>query len=904
MKKPFLLLLALLITSIFSFSACDTEQDTLMDTNMPTDDTLNKNPEGNGDETEKDPVTEVCMHAFSDWTVEKNATCKEQGLLVRICTACGEEEATKINTTDNHSEVVDEAKEATCTETGLTEGKHCSSCGCVFVAQIETPKISHIYTDDYDASCNECDFEREIENCDIGLLYEINDGDETCTVTGIGTFEGEKLEIPNYINGYKVTAIGEKAFENCTQLTKLTIPKTTETIGTRAFYGCIGLTEFTVPESVTDVGTQIFYKAENLSTVYYNSSYSSISNPFLNLSHITKVIFGGEIIPDSILKNCENVYEIVISDGVTSIDDWAFSGCTGLKNIIFSNSVKYVNYDVFDGCTSLESVRITDLKAWCEIHFEMSDYGFPSNPLKYAHNLYLNETLVTHLDFPESLSEVLLGSFYGCSSIKSVVIPDSVNSIGAQAFAGCTSLDAISISENVKKIDSLAFSSCTSLRNIIFPNNISSIGYGAFNECSSLDDIVIPSSVTSIGNRAFAGCSSLKDIQIPNSISNISCVFENCTSLVNMTIPDSVIYIEGVFRGCTALNTVVVPDSVITIGSSAFNGCTSLTNIVIPNTITSINSFAFYQCDSLANVYYFGDQDDWDTITIDSLNVPLENATRYYYSQSTPTTKGNFWRYVDGVPTPWPEYVELTYSTGLAYTLNDDGESYSVSGIGTCTDIEIIIPSEYNGKPVNAIGDEAFYQCSNIVSVTIPEGITVVPYSAFKYCTNLERVEIPRGVTSIELDAFRWCENLDNVVLPSSVVTIGMAAFSHCENLRSIALGEGLKTIGYEAFAYCSSLQSIEIPDNVQTLESRAFADCVSLSSVAISKGVKSIWNYAFSGCTVLLSVTFENPVGWYYSSEYNAINGTDISSSDLCNTATAAKYLTEKYYIYYWKRD
>jgi hypothetical protein len=109
----------------------------------------------------------------------------------------------------------------------------------------------------------------------------------------------------------------------------------------------------------------------------------------------------------------------------------------------------------------------------------------------------------------------------------------------------------------------------------------------------------------------------------------------------------------GVFCDCDSLTLVVMGDSVTTIGANAFDSCDLLTSVVIPDSVTTIGDYAFEGCSSLTSVYYTGTAEDWAGIEMGYLNYNLTSATRYYYSATTPTEAGNYWHYVDGVPTPW-----------------------------------------------------------------------------------------------------------------------------------------------------------------------------------------------------------------------------------------------------------
>lgn len=505
----------------------------------------------------------------------------------------------------------------------------------------------------------------------LGLEYVINSDNATCTIVGMGTCKDKEIYINDYIDGYKVTSIGEKAFSECASIEFIKIPTTVTTLGTRAFYGCTGLTEITIPFSVESIGTQIFYKAENLHTVYYNGSYGSQDNDFMNLAHIQKIVFDGNAIPAYILYGCSNVIEVEINSSVKSIGREAFYNCTSLASITIPNTVTSIDYYAFSGCELLTDVYYTgDVADW----LRTSSYNWNSTPMDYAANLYIDGELVTNIVVPNSVTSIGKGAFAGCTSLVSITIPDSVTSIGKSAFSGCTSLISITIPDSVTSIGNYAFYGCTSLASIKFPDSVTSIGENAFSSCTLLTSVIIPDSVTSIGFTAFYSCTSLKiycesDMQpsgwnshwnwlgttnyIPvvwgcseyknafyqrsdgnayhtlvgikdKSITTVDLhaetkvigenVFYNCTSLTSITIPDFVTNIgKKAFYKCTSLASITIPNSVTSIGYSAFYGCTSLTSVTIPDSVTTIDSYAFENC-PLRIITFEGTVEQWKAI--------------------------------------------------------------------------------------------------------------------------------------------------------------------------------------------------------------------------------------------------------------------------------------------------
>ena len=263
---------------------------------------------------------------------------------------------------------------------------------------------------------------------------------------------------------------------------------------------------------------------------------------------------------------------------VTSIGDYAFSYCSSLTSVTIPNSVTSIGHVAFSRCSSLTSVNISDISAWCKIDFN-DNY---SNPLIYAHHLFLNGDEVNDLVIPNSVTSIGGFAFYGYSNLTSVTIPNSVTSIGNNAFGDCSRLTSVTIGNSVTSIGNWAFYECSSLTSVTIGNSVTSIGWGAFYECSSLTSVTIPNSVTSIGNQAFSYCSSLTSVTIPNSVTSIGHqAFYACSSLTSVTIPNSVTAIEKyTFYNCSSLTSVTIPNSVTSIGSYAFDSCSSLTSII------------------------------------------------------------------------------------------------------------------------------------------------------------------------------------------------------------------------------------------------------------------------------------------------------------------------------------
>ena len=162
---------------------------------------------------------------------------------------------------------------------------------------------------------------------------------------------------------------------------------------------------------------------------------------------------------------------------------------------------------------------------------------------------------------------------------------------------------------------------------------------------------------------------------------------------------------------------------------------------------------------------------------------------------------------------------------------------------------------------VTSIGRSAFYGCTGLTSITIPNSVTSIGYRAFSGCDGLTSITIPNSVTSIGVSAFLGCSGLTSITIPNSVTSIGYRAFSFCSGLTSITIPNSVTSIGDRVFYGCTGLTSITIPNSVTSIGASAFDGCKGLTSIAIPNSVKSIGRYAFSGCTGLTSITIPNSV-------------------------------------------
>lgn len=179
---------------------------------------------------------------------------------------------------------------------------------------------------------------------------------------------------------------------------------------------------------------------------------------------------------------------------------------------------------------------------------------------------------------------------------------------------------------------------------------------------------------------------------------------------------------------------------------------------------------------------------------------------------------------------------------------------------GTSNVIEI--PEQIYGRTVTKIGDEAFYGCSKLEEIVIPDSVTSIGKAAFRQCKSLKRISLPAGLTVLSNSAFYSCSSLECITIPAATNSIGENAFRSCANLKTVNIsGNHLNSIGKYAFGECKSLSEIKLPDSVTNIFAYAFYGCAAMKSINIPVNLKVIPQYAFRGCTNLMSVNIPSGV-------------------------------------------
>ena len=464
--------------------------------------------------------------------------------------------------------------------------------------------------------------------------YTLDDANRA-TITGYSG-NATALYIPGEIDGHEVVAIGDRAFENRTDLRTVMIPDSLEKIEFEAFRGCDKLENIKLSENLTIVGYGVFGDCKSISKIEIPKSLKKFDGTWGRGTNLSYGAFGG----------CSNLKTVNFEAGSTIVCAALFMGCDGIEEIELPDTITEIGDSAFKNCKNLDRI-----------------------------------TMNNGIEILES------SAFEDCFSLTTINIPNTVKAISNSTFQDCTSLTEVHLSNILKEIPASTFSGCKKLTTINFPSTLTMIGNSAFSGCESLPEAILPSGVEKIESNAFKNCKAMKKAVVPDTVSSIgSSAFYGCETLTDITLGSKLKKIESqTFYGCTVLPSIVLPYNVTTIGDSAFVNCTKLTQITVPRNTTSIASNAFSYpkkmtmygpSDCYAQTYASGKGIKYVTQDIHATSVSLDStektAERYDDFQLTATI----------APLNFTDAVVWTSSNEEVATVSDTGY-VEICGVGT-----------------------------------------------------------------------------------------------------------------------------------------------------------------------------------------------------------------------------
>jgi len=592
----------------------------------------------------------------------------------------------------------------------------------------------------------------------------------------------------------------------------------------------------------------------------------------------------------------EEVYSVIIEDGVTSIGSNAFRGMEQLMDAVIGRDVIAIDKTAFNDCPSLEDVI-----------FRGNDHIIPSGTFSNCSRLNIFRFAG---DMPTLEAGSLATGYDGIMDDIITVQYDKRNQTWAEKVA-----DQF---DPVDPIDYYAYQnhlhgSGTCGDDLTWQILITDVSYNAnylvisgtgpmydYAEgeapwLSYIEDnhltvkgLYILPGVTYIGENAFAGMrvrstgihgsvreigagAYQKNIELEGAYlgANLRYVGDNAYAFSGINylsfrskVPE---FGTGVFEGCKELTSTKLPEGMTHISDRMFADCTTLREITIPTTATSIGTDAFAGCRLLKTVNYYGTTAQWDAIDIAEGNEKLLAAEL----EGVITTSG-------------------TCGDNAFWALSEDFTTLTISGTGAVTShpwenaagrVKTIIVED----GITALCDSAFYGFEVVTEVRLPDTLTEIGDSCFRNNYILPELELPAGLTKLGEDAFTWCSSLKSMVIPEGITAIPSNLLSYCEALESVELPENVTAIGSSAFIRCISLSEINIPTDLTELGGSAFAGCRSLTicfewpaaipvvgnalhasgitEVILPDTVTAIGSYAFDGCSNLEKINLPDSV-------------------------------------------
>ena len=586
--------------------------------------------------------------------------------------------------------------------------------------------------------------------------YTLDDANRA-TITGYSG-NATALYIPGEIDGHEVVAIGDRAFENRTDLRTVMIPDSLEKIEFEAFYNCINLKIVDLSSNLTTIGYDVFGNCKSISKIEIPKSLKKFDGTWGSGTNLSYGAFGGcsnlktvnfeagsTIVCAALFMGCDGIEEIELPDTITEIGDSAFKSCKNLNKVIIPESVTKIDGDAFAECSGLVDIKMH-----------------------------------------EGINTIGSRAFYKCDRLLDIVIPDSVEKIEFEAFRGCDKLENIKLSENLTIVGYGVFGDCKSISKIEIPKSLkkfdgtwgrgTNLSYGAFGGCSNLKTVNFEAGSTIVCAALFMGCDGIEEIELPDTITEIGdSAFKNCKNLDRITMNNGIEILESsAFEDCFSLTTINIPNTVKAISNSTFQDCTSLTEVHLSNILKEIPASTFSGCKKLT------------TINFPSTLTMIGNSA---FSGCESLPEAILPSGVEKIESNAFKNCKAMKKAVVPDTVSSIGSS-AFYGCETLTDITL-------GSKLKKIESQTFYGCTVLPSIVLPYNVTTIGDSAFVNCTKLTQITVPRNTTSIASNAFSY---------PKKMTMYGP---SDCY-AQTYASGKGIKYVTQDIHATSVSLDITE----------------------------------------------------------------------------------------------
>lgn len=702
-----------------------------------------------------------------------------------------------------------------------------------------------------------------------------------------------------------VTAMGEAVFEGCTSLTDVTIPDTVVNIPARTFYGCTALLEVEAhknlksvsPSALTDTaweksqpdGALSFgrvcygYKGDITNLVIPEGVSIIESYAFLGCEQIKTVEFGEDVEEIGLyaFQNCVNLEKMVCSSAVSVIKAGAFKGCASLKEADFSEcTISAIGYESFAGCKSLASVKLHETlseigaKAFQDTSVKTLELG--KNVNSVGKDVVLGNKAFEGFEVSSKNKEysavdgVLYNKdggsliLYPAAKAGTFELPQSVSEIREGAFKNA-SVSEIKIPQDsaLNTIGNNAFEG-SAVKAISLPENVTIINSEVFKNAANLKTVELGSNVTKISKSAFEGTKALTEISLPDTVRDISAYAFKNSGLVTVNIGNGVVRIgTEAFADNATLKEVVLGENLEKLGEGAFMNCVALAKINLPANVNDFDMTAFKGCKALKKI----------AVANDNANYKVAAGAIYSMDGKTLVAVANNTlkelKIADGTEVIAANAFDL--ATGIS----------SITFPATLVNVKagaLDVTGWFKSKSAGAVyaGPVLYKVIGNGADLKIADKTTAIADNAVNNAA-VKNVTIPATVKVIGAYAFAN-SGIVEIVIPNSVTTIGNNAFENAKALKKVTLSNALETMGKALFKNCASLASIKIPATIKNLPVDTFLNCAALAKVDLGS-VETIGKYAFSNCAGLITITLPatltelDPMSFYGCKALEAVN-------------------------------